>query len=74
MRLSELQHKDIVNLEGRRIGTIIDVKVNNSGQIEGLIVEGYKNFFKSRKSSGEEIEVSWAKIKKIGQDVILVDM
>ena len=74
MRLSELQHKDIVNLDGRRIGGIIDVKVNNSGQIEGLIVEGYKNLFKSRKTSGEEIEVSWAKIKKIGQDVILVDM
>ena len=74
MRLSELQHKDIVNLDGRRIGSIIDVKVNNSGQIEGLIVEGFKNIFKSRKTSGEEIEVSCTKIKKIGQDVILVEM
>jgi YlmC/YmxH family sporulation protein len=74
MRLSELQHKDIVNLDGRRIGSIIDVKVNNAGQIEGLIVEGFKNIFKSRKNSGEEIEVSWSKIKKIGQDVILVEM
>ncbi len=74
MRLSELQHKDIVNLDGRRIGSIIDVKVNNTGQIEGLIVEGFKNIFKSRKNSGEEIEVSWSKIKKIGQDVILVEM
>ena len=28
MRLSELQYKDIVNLEGKKIGNIIDVKID----------------------------------------------
>ncbi len=73
MRLSELQHKDIVNLDGKKIGNIIDVKVSRDGQIEALVVDGNKNLFKIRKNM-EESEVLWTKITKIGTDVILVDM
>ena len=73
MRLSELQHKDIVNLEGKKIGNIIDVKVSRDGQIEALVVDNNKNIFKIRKNM-EESEVLWTKITKIGTDVILVDM
>lgn len=73
MRLSELQHKDIVNLEGKKIGNIIDVKVSRDGQIEALVVDGNRNLFKIRKNN-EENEVLWEKITKIGTDVILVDM
>lgn len=41
MRLSDLQSKDIVNvIDGRNIGNIIDVKVDErNGAIVSLIVE-----------------------------------
>lgn len=73
MRLSEIQDMDVINLvTGIKIGNIIDVKVDNeTGKIDSLIVERkrvYKFF-----SSGEEIEIKWNQINKIGEDVILVE-
>ena len=73
MRLSEIQNKDVINLStGQKIGNIIDVKVNSeSGKIESFILERKK--FASLFSSNEEIEIYYDQIKKIGEDVILVE-
>ncbi len=71
MRLSELQYKDIVNLEGKRIGNIIDVKLDSSGKLISLVLEDNKKFLKLR-SNENETEISWDKIERIGEDVILV--
>ena len=60
MRLSELQYKDIVNLNGKKIGNIIS-----------LVLEENKKFFKFR-GNDQETEISWDKIERIGEDVILV--
>ena len=48
MRLSDLQNKDIVNVnDGKNIGSIIDVKIDEaSGNIVSFIIEPNKNFFK----------------------------
>lgn len=74
MRLSDLQDKDIVNvLDGRKIGNIIDVSINENGSMIGLIVEKNK-FFSSFFSGNGEVEITWNHIKKIGEDVILVEM
>lgn len=73
MRLSELQYKDIINMEGRKIGSIIDVRLDTSGRLVALIVEENKKTFKLR-SSDSEIEISWDKIERIGDDVILVKL
>ena len=74
MRLSELQHKDVVNLnDGKKIGNIIDVSINSDGNMSGLIVEKSK-FFISMFTNHNEIEISWNQIEKIGEDVILVRM
>lgn len=72
MRLSELQHKDVVNIiDGKKIGNIIDVSINSDGNMSGLIVEKTK-FFISMFTNRNEIEISWKQIEKIGEDVILV--
>ena len=57
MRLSDLQNKDIVNVnDGKNIGSIIDVKIDEAtGNILALVIEPNRNF-----------------ITKIGEDVILV--
>lgn len=74
MRLSELQDKSIVNVnDGKLIGNIIDIIINDKGTIEYLVVEKSK-FIVSRFSNKDEINVSWDKIDKIGEDVILVRM
>lgn len=71
MRLSELQHKDIIDLNGRKIGNIIDVKLDMSGKLESFVIENGKRLFKLN-SKDSESEISWDKIEKIGEDVILV--
>lgn len=71
MRLSELQYKDIVNLDGKKIGNIIDVKLDQSGKLISLVLEENKKFFKL-KNNNQETEISWDKIERIGEDVILV--
>lgn len=71
MRLSELQYKDIVNLEGKKIGNIIDVKIDREGKLISLVLEENKKFLRFR-SNDSETEISWDKIEQIGEDVILV--
>jgi YlmC/YmxH family sporulation protein len=71
MRLSELQHKDIVNLDGKKIGNIIDVKLNQDGTLISLVIETQKTLFRIGSKDNEE-EISWDKIQRIGEDVILV--
>ena len=72
MRLSELQSKDIITTDGKLIGNIIDIIIED-GTIKNLIVEKSK-FILSMFSSKDEMEIKWNQIKKIGDDVILVDL
>lgn len=71
MRLSDLQAKDIISLKGNKIGKIIDVIIDNNGNMETLIIQKNKliNFLNIN-----EYEIKWTQIKKIGEDVILVDL
>lgn len=72
MRLSDLQHKDVVNVnDGSKIGNIIDVKIDSKGNMDGLIVEKSK-FIISMFTNSSEVEIKWSQIEKIGEDVILV--
>ncbi len=74
MRLSDLQTKELIDIiDGKRIGTIIDIVINNAdGKILTLIIEESK---RSRKfiNNREEREIGWNQIKKIGEDIILVE-
>lgn len=70
MRLSDLQHKEIVNItDGKRIGIIIDVILNNDGKINSLVLEDRRG----RRFSREEYTIMWQQIVKIGDDIILID-
>ena len=69
---SELKEKEIVNVyDGKKLGRIIDILFDNStGVVKGVIVPGEKKLF--RKS--EDVFVPLEKLKKIGDDVILVSL
>lgn len=74
MKLSDLQEKDIVNINnGKKIGRIIDAEINLDGVINYLVIEETK-VFKRFMSKDADISISFNQIKKIGEDVILVDL
>lgn len=72
MRLSDLQNKDVINVNnGKKVGNIIDVMIESNGIMKGLVVEKSK-FLISMFSNKDEIIINWEQIEKIGEDVILV--
>lgn len=74
MKLSDLQSKNLVNVtDGKNIGNIIDIKINQNGNIESLIIETKTGLF-SFLNKDIDLEVLWSNIVKIGEDVILVNL
>lgn len=73
MLLSDLQAKDIINMSnGNNLGRIIDAKIDNTGKIIYFVAEEKKLLRKVTR--GGEVTFSFDNIKKIGEDVILVDI
>ena len=75
MRLSELQEKDIVNIkDGKKIGKIIDVYFDeSSGYMIKFVIEK-THFVRNIFSNTDEIVIKFSQIKKMGEDVILIDI
>lgn len=76
MKLSELGGKEIVDAKrAERLGILgqTDLEINErTGQIEALIIPSLK-WFGLRKQGGE-VRVPWRHIKKIGTDMIIIDI
>ena len=74
MRISDLQTKDVINQgDGRNIGRIIDMDINEDGSINYFIVEP-KKIMKKLNIYNSETNINIKQIVKIGEDVILVDL
>ena len=75
MRLSDLQRKDIIDINtGKRIGKIIDVEIDEiNGTMVNLIIEKTR-YLKSVFSNETDTKILYNQIKKMGEDVILVDI
>ena len=74
MRMSDLQNKTVINLlDGKNIGNIIDMSIDDNGKTTGLIVEKHR-FLLSYFTNKKEMLVKWEQIEKIGEDVILVNI
>ena len=73
MLLSDLQTKDIINVkDGNNLGRIIDAKIDTTGKIIYFVSEERKMLKKMTRGGGSSF--TFEKIKKIGEDVILVDL
>lgn len=74
MLLSELQNKTLINIiDGKNIGNIVDIEIDSeTGNIISLIIEHNKRGF-SFSGKVNSSEIKWQNIKKIGEDVILVN-
>lgn len=74
MRLSDLSGKEIVDVKrAERLGVLgqTDLEINESGQIQALLIPSVKWF--GLRKQGQEIRVPWSHIKKIGTDMIIID-
>ena len=74
MHLSDLQTKDVVNInDGKKIGRIIDAVINDTGIIEYLSIEK-RGSLNNLLNKDNETTITFKQIKRIGEDVILVDI
>ncbi|AIF43713.1 YlmC/YmxH family sporulation protein [Virgibacillus sp. SK37] len=75
MRYKEISGKEIVDVnQGARLGILgqTDMEINErTGQIESFIIPNYKWF--GLKKEGEETRIRWDSIRKIGDDMIIID-
>ena len=69
---NDLRNKEVINLtDGSRMGHIIDLIFNHeTGVVVGFLVPGERKFFKKN----EDVFISLEKVRRIGDDVILVRM
>ncbi|WML46501.1 YlmC/YmxH family sporulation protein [Neobacillus sp. PS3-40] len=76
MRLSELSGKEIVDVKrAERLGVLgqTDLEINEgTGQIQALLIPTLKWF--GLRKQGDEIRVPWRHIKKVGADMIIIDV
>lgn len=77
MKLSELSGKEIVNLhDGARLGIIrnCDLVIDeNTGKILYFLIPKNKNLFLFLNDRNYS-EVTWEAIKKIGPDIVIIDV
>ncbi|KAF1084583.1 PRC-barrel domain protein [Sporotomaculum syntrophicum] len=77
MRLGELAGKEIINInDGARLGVIgeTDLAIDDeTGQIESIILPRRGNLL-SMFSEKQELIIPWEAIKKVGFEVIIVEL
>jgi YlmC/YmxH family sporulation protein len=75
IRASDLSTRDVINtVDGRRLGNIVDVDLDlATGKIVSVIVPG-NNRMLGVFGKSDDYVVPWESIKKIGEDVILVEL
>lgn len=75
IKASDLTEKEVVNItDGRRIGMITDLEVDlQKGKINAIIIPDGGRLI-GLFSKEYEYEIRWNQIKKIGEDIILVEL
>ena len=76
MSFSDLKRKDVVNIcDGRKLGKPIDLILNDSACVQALVVPGRPGGLLSLfRQDREGTVVDWSRVRRIGDDVILVEV
>lgn len=76
MRLSDIGDKEIINVsDGGRYGQLADSELlfePSTGRIRALLIPQYQGKF-SLFDRGDFMQIPWESIKKIGDDIIILD-
>lgn len=75
VRIYDMKQKEVINTsDGCRLGYICDIEIDlKDGKIIKLIVPGPGKVL-GLFGKDMEYQIPWDKIKKIGEDIILVDL
>jgi len=75
VKSSDFRQKEVINIkDGRRLGVIIDMEFNlREGRITAIVVPGPNRLLGFLKGE-QDLVIPWECIKKIGDDVILVEV
>ncbi|MGI6201297.1 MAG: YlmC/YmxH family sporulation protein [Christensenellales bacterium] len=74
---SELKRKDVINIcDGKRLGNVVDLEIDQGpGCITAICVAGGgKMCFSSLLKGGDTVAIPYDRIRRIGDDVILVEL
>ena len=76
MSTQDLRNKEVINIyDGKSLGYVYDIEINlERGIIEGIIVPAQRSFFNFFGRGDNDYVIKWRDIKRIGDDVILVDV
>lgn len=74
-RTSDFRQKEVINIsDGKRLGFVCDVEIDlKSGKLESIVIPGGNRLFGILGKDSEYI-IPWERIKKIGEDIILVEI
>jgi YlmC/YmxH family sporulation protein len=73
-RLHDLRQKEIINVsDGARYGFVGDIEFDEgTGQVTAIVVPGQGKLL-GLIGGGPEYIIPWGEIKKVGEDIIIVD-
>lgn len=76
MSFTDLKQKDVINIcDGRKLGRPIDLILNENACVEALVVPGRSGgVFSLLKPDRDGEIIPWRRVRRIGDDVILVEM
>jgi YlmC/YmxH family sporulation protein len=74
-RSSDMKQKEVINVsDGKRLGFVSDIEIDlETGKIDAIILPGNTRIF-GLLGKDNEFVIPWDRIKKIGEDIILVEM
>ncbi len=75
IKASDLRQREIINItDGKRLGFLGDLDIDlEEGRVKAIIIPGPIRVFNFFNKAGEFV-IPWEQIKKIGSDVILVEL
>lgn len=75
VKISDLRMREVINVtNGKKLGLIKDIEVDlNAGRIKSIVLPGNGRVL-GLFGRNEDVVVPWQKIRKLGMDVILVDL
>lgn len=76
MSFSDIRRKDVVNIcDGRKMGKPIDLVLNDDACVQALVVPGRSGgMLGFLKQDREGCVIDWSRVRRIGDDVILVEV
>jgi YlmC/YmxH family sporulation protein len=75
IKTSDLRQREVINMvDGKRLGFVSDLDIDlEEGRVKSIIIPAQGKFFSLFARSGDYV-IPWEQIKKIGSDVILVEL